>query len=259
MIRLLGLIVVLFWANAAQAQMVLSTPASGCVPDHATIRDNRATVGNASVRHAADSTDPIVLTCTITPFDPGSTTGWLLRMTYVDSNGAGPSAFVRARLYRMTLGGSTPVVVATAMSNSDDETGLNTVTTSFTHPFAFLENIYWVHIELVRATASQVVVLHSVALTDSSPSDIRLKHNIALLGRLDNGLGFYRFSYNGSDKAYVGVMAQEVEAVMPEAVVRGSDGYLRVFYDRLGLRMQAWEEWVAAGEKIPAPGPSVWQ
>ena len=63
-------------------------------------------------------------------------------------------------------------------------------------------------------------------------SDIRLKHDIALLGHLDNGLGFYRFSYNGSDKDYVGVMAQEVQAVMPEAVIRGQDGYLEVLYDR---------------------------
>jgi hypothetical protein len=87
-------------------------------------------------------------------------------------------------------------------------------------------------------------------------SDVRLKHDIVMLGRLDNGLGFYRFSYNGSDKAYVGVMAQEVQAVMPEAVVRGSDGYLRVYYDRLGLRMQTWDEWVASGQKIPATAPS---
>ena len=56
-------------------------------------------------------------------------------------------------------------------------------------------------------------------------SDIRLKHDITLLGHLDNGIGFYRFSYNGSDKAYVGVMAQEVQAVMPEAVTRDREGY----------------------------------
>ena len=73
---------------------------------------------------------------------------------------------------------------------------------------------------------------------------------------LDNGLGFYRFSYNGSNKAYVGVMAQEVQAVMPEAVIRGTDGYLRVYYDRLGLRMQTWDEWVASGQKIPTTAPS---
>jgi hypothetical protein len=61
-----------------------------------------------------------------------------------------------------------------------------------------------------------------------------LKHDISLLGHLDNGLGFYRFTYNGGDKAYVGVMAQEVQTVVPAAVLRGSDGYLRVFYDKLG-------------------------
>ena len=65
-------------------------------------------------------------------------------------------------------------------------------------------------------------------------SDMMLKHDISLLGHLDNGLGFYRFSYNGSDKAYVGVMAQEVQTAMPAAVLRGSDGYLRVSYDKLG-------------------------
>ena len=106
---------------------------------------------------------------------------------------------------------------------------------------------------LERATTGQTVIFNSIALIHPFFSDIRVKHDIALLGRLDTGLGFYRFSYNGSDKAYVGVMAQEVEAVMPEAVVRGDDGYLRVFYERLGLRMQTWEEWVATGEKIPAP------
>src|SRR6516225_2956568 len=36
-------------------------------------------------------------------------------------------------------------------------------------------------------------------------SDIALKHDIVLLGQLNNGLGFYRFAYNGSSKAYVGV------------------------------------------------------
>ncbi len=82
-------------------------------------------------------------------------------------------------------------------------------------------------------------------------SDIRAKHDVVLLGHLDNGLGFYRFSYNGSDKAYVGVMAQEVQAVAPQAVVRGDDGYLRVYYDQLGLKMQSFEDWVAAGSKIP--------
>ena len=83
-------------------------------------------------------------------------------------------------------------------------------------------------------------------------SDINSKHDIALIGRLDNGLGFYRYRYNGSNKAYVGVMAQEVQAVMPDAVVRGPDGYLRVFYDRLGLTFESYDHWVASGARIPS-------
>ena len=59
-------------------------------------------------------------------------------------------------------------------------------------------------------------------------SDMRLKHDIALLGHLDNGIGFYRFVYNGGRTAYVGVLAQDVQTVVPAAVTRGSDGYLRV-------------------------------
>jgi len=82
-----------------------------------------------------------------------------------------------------------------------------------------------------------------------------LKHDISLLGHLDNGLGFYRFSYNDSDKVYVGVMAQEVQTVMPAAVVRGSDGYLRVFYDKLGLKFQTYDQWVASGARVPAGAP----
>ena len=83
-------------------------------------------------------------------------------------------------------------------------------------------------------------------------SDIALKHDVSLLGHLDNGLGYYRFSYIGSDKAYVGVIAQEVQVLRPDAVTRGHDGYLRVYYDRLGLKFRTYDEWLAGGARIPA-------
>jgi hypothetical protein len=83
-------------------------------------------------------------------------------------------------------------------------------------------------------------------------SDVALKHDIVLLGHLANGLGYYRFSYLGSLKAYVGVMAQEVQSVMPDAVTRGSDGYLRVYYDKLGLTFSTYRDWLAGGARIPA-------
>jgi hypothetical protein len=82
-------------------------------------------------------------------------------------------------------------------------------------------------------------------------SDIALKHDVVLLGHLDNGLGYYRFSYLGSSKVYVGVMAQEVQALIPGAVIRGSDGYLRVYYEKLGLEFRTYRDWLASGAQIP--------
>lgn len=86
-------------------------------------------------------------------------------------------------------------------------------------------------------------------------SDIRLKHDIVLLGYLNDGLGFYRFSYNGSDKPYVGVMAQEVARVAPGAVTRGHDGYLRVNYEKLGLKFQDYDQWARSGARLPLAVP----
>jgi len=82
-------------------------------------------------------------------------------------------------------------------------------------------------------------------------SDLALKHEVVLLGYLENGLGYYRFSYLGSGKAYVGVIAQEVQTLMPDAVTRGRDGYLRVYYEKLGLKFRSYHDWLASGAQIP--------
>jgi hypothetical protein len=78
------------------------------------------------------------------------------------------------------------------------------------------------------------------------PSDIRLKTDITPIGRLASGLTLYRFRYIGDDQVHVGVMAQEVRKVDPAAVTRGADGFLRVNYRRLGLRLQTWQQWAAS-------------
>jgi outer membrane immunogenic protein len=80
-------------------------------------------------------------------------------------------------------------------------------------------------------------------------SDARLKRDIALVGRLEDGLGLYSYRYLSSDTVYVGVMAQEVALIHPEAIVRGGlDDYLRVDYGRLGLKLMTLPEWHAGGE-----------
>jgi hypothetical protein len=241
---------VICFATSAQAHFV-NVPASACMPDSMAIRFNRYVTMNAAVRHAPGNVDKITLICPITNFF-NSNTNWTLMLTYLDSTGALAAAYVRAYLFAMAFGTATPDIITNVNSNSSSDTTVNAVSRNFTHTFDFDNYTYWVRIELDRTEATQVVIAYSVALGLFAPSDRRLKHEIELLGRLDNGLGFYRFAYNGSDKAWVGVMAQEVQAVMPDAVMRGDDGYLRVAYGRLGFPMQSYEDWLAAGGKLPA-------
>jgi hypothetical protein len=75
-------------------------------------------------------------------------------------------------------------------------------------------------------------------------SDIRLKKNILRIGKLLNGLNLYRYRYLWSDVFYVGVMAQEVEQIIPEAVVYGSDGYMMVNYDKISVPFLTWDKWL---------------
>jgi hypothetical protein len=84
-------------------------------------------------------------------------------------------------------------------------------------------------------------------------SDIALKRDVTLVARLDDGLGLYRYRYLWSDTVYVGVIAQEVALIHPDAVVRNAlDNYLRVDYGRLGLKLMTEAEWDARhkGERL---------
>jgi outer membrane immunogenic protein len=75
-----------------------------------------------------------------------------------------------------------------------------------------------------------------VTATPPVPSDARLKRDITLVGVRNDGLGIYSYRYLWSDTTYVGVIAQEVALIHPEALVRDElTGYLSVDYGRLGL------------------------
>lgn len=64
-------------------------------------------------------------------------------------------------------------------------------------------------------------------------SDERLKTNIKRVGTLDElGVGLYSYNYVWGGPTHVGVMAQELEKVKPEAVFE-VDGYKAVDYGRL--------------------------
>ena len=66
-------------------------------------------------------------------------------------------------------------------------------------------------------------------------SDERAKRDIELVSRRADGIGLYRYRYVGSDAVHVGVLAQEVAAIVPAAVRLCDDGWLRVDYVRLGI------------------------
>lgn len=69
-------------------------------------------------------------------------------------------------------------------------------------------------------------------------SDIRTKENIKLVGKMKNGLNLYEYEYKPEFKdhelaghgKFIGVMAHEVEKVMPHAVKVMANGYKAVNY-----------------------------
>jgi len=66
-------------------------------------------------------------------------------------------------------------------------------------------------------------------------SDSRVKTDMRRVGTAAHGLPLYTFRYIGDAGRYQGVMAQDVLAVMPEAVSVGADGFYRVDYAMLGI------------------------
>ena len=70
-------------------------------------------------------------------------------------------------------------------------------------------------------------------------SDIHLKDAITKIGQLSDKIGLYRWKWNDTAKALgittpqVGVLAQEVEAVMPRAVSTAPNGFKQVHYDMI--------------------------
>ncbi len=80
--------------------------------------------------------------------------------------------------------------------------------------------------------------------TRRSTSSITAKENVVRIGEHPWGFGLYLFDYEpeycdrcGHGRQF-GVIAEEVEQVVPEAVSRSVDGLRAVDYARLGIRRQ---------------------
>jgi hypothetical protein len=85
----------------------------------------------------------------------------------------------------------------------------------------------------------------SGALSMPIGSDPALKENIVRVGTHPLGIGLYLFDYKPEFQAEwgvgrrFGVMADEVEAVVPAAVSRSANGFMAVNYAMLGVDLPA--------------------
>jgi hypothetical protein len=77
-------------------------------------------------------------------------------------------------------------------------------------------------------------------------SDRRLKRRIQRVGISPSGLGIYSFQYVWGGPVFVGVIAQEILEVRPEAVVQNASGYLMVDYSLIDVAMMQLDDWVAS-------------
>lgn len=64
-------------------------------------------------------------------------------------------------------------------------------------------------------------------------SDARLKQDIRPLFTLPNGVEICSYRFIGSDKYELGVIAQQVQSIMPEAVAVDANGILKVDYNKV--------------------------
>ena len=72
-------------------------------------------------------------------------------------------------------------------------------------------------------------------------SDARIKENLRPVGQLFNGLTVYAFNFPGEDVTRIGLVAQEVQQQIPQAVRQTEEGLLTVNYD-LASRYEEEEE-----------------
>jgi hypothetical protein len=93
---------------------------------------------------------------------------------------------------------------------------------------------------IVASFGMSALNINDVAMAANSTgyiSDSRIKADMLKLGTHPAGFGLYRFRYLWSETEYIGVIAQEVREVRPEAVICGEDGILRVDYGAIGVDM----------------------
>lgn len=87
------------------------------------------------------------------------------------------------------------------------------------------------------SAAASAYPLQGAASALLAASDRSLKENIKAVGQ-ENGHNIYEFNYIGDDKKFIGVMADEVKSIDPQAV-HHINGYDAVNYSKIGVKFRA--------------------
>jgi hypothetical protein len=95
----------------------------------------------------------------------------------------------------------------------------------------FDQNTYNAQMGSYNQNVAGLYGLGGAAAYGYAKSDRRLKSNIVRIGTHKLGIGIYEYDIEGRHE--IGVMAQEVEQVMPQAVIHHPDGYMMVNYGRI--------------------------
>jgi len=130
---------------------------------------------------------------------------------------------------------------ATLMGNSGGVTmptfsSLNTPTVAG-NDVTSATNAYYTNKANANNAALGAVASLGGSLGSAFISDRRLKTSITRIGELMAGVGLYlyRYLWDGMETLHMGVMADEVKAVLPHLVQTGEDGFDSVDYAALGV------------------------
>lgn len=92
-----------------------------------------------------------------------------------------------------------------------------------------------------QAAGSVIGAGVGAAGTAGAFSDITLKENIHFEDKIINNLPIYSFEYKNKsygDGRFIGVMAQDVEKIYPEAVIINENGFKMVDYSKIGIEFR---------------------
>jgi hypothetical protein len=87
-------------------------------------------------------------------------------------------------------------------------------------------------------TLATAEVVDASQVVADAYSDKRLKKDITYIGKSDKGYNIYSFTYKTNPKRkFSGVMGDEIQKILPEAISIDENGYLKVKYSMLDVEL----------------------